>query len=78
MKIKLGNKKGDPVFDPRDEFIRAMLRNFEAADADRDGVVTFSGKLMSKAGNSPVFSNWKCMQIFDKLSEYYLSPNHLI
>ena len=45
MKIKLGNKKGDPVFDPRDEFIRAMLRNFEAADADRDGVVTFSGKL---------------------------------
>ena len=29
-----------------------MLRNFEAADADRDGVVTFSGTLMTKAGNS--------------------------
>ena len=42
-------KKGDPVVDPRDEFIRAMLRNFEAADADRDGVVTFSGTLVTKA-----------------------------
>ena len=49
MKTKLGNKKGDPVVDPRDEFIRAMLRNFEAADADRDGVVTFSGTLATRA-----------------------------
>ena len=40
-------KKGDPVVDPRDEFIRAMLHNFEAADADGDGVVTFSGTLMT-------------------------------
>ena len=47
MKTKLGNKKGDPVVDPRDEFIRAMLRNFEVADADGDGVVTFSGTLMT-------------------------------
>ena len=29
--------------DEKGEFIRAMLRNFEAADADHDGVVTFSG-----------------------------------
>ena len=50
MKTKLGNKKkGDPVVDPRDEFIRAMLRNFEAADSDGDGVVTFSGTLVTKA-----------------------------
>ena len=37
------------MVDPRDEFIRAMLRNFEAADADGDGVVTFSGTLVTKA-----------------------------
>ena len=54
------------MVDPRDEFIRAMLRNFEAADADGDGVVTFSGTLMTKAGYSLVISH--CTPIFGKLS----------
>ena len=51
MRVNRQGNNGEPSADPRDEFIRAMLRNFEAADADRDGVVTFSGTLMTKAGN---------------------------